>query len=97
MRTRTSRQVCFEPQLKGLPQGHMPCEVWHSLLERCYEAETAYSQVITCSSGLVGVEFDKALQRAEQARAASQVCEKALLQHEQMHDCVRSAALAKAS
>ena len=76
---------------------HMPCEVWHSLLERCYEAETAYSQAITGSSGLIGVEFDKALQWAELAREVSQVCEKALLYHEQMHDCVRRAAFAKAS
>jgi hypothetical protein len=75
----------------------MPCEVWHSLLERCYQAETAYSQVITSSSGLVGVEFDQALQRAEQARVVSQVCEKALLHHEQMHDCMKKSAFAKAS
>jgi len=75
----------------------MPCEVWHSLLERCYEAETAYSQAITSSSGLVGVEFDKALQRAEQAREVSQVCEKALLDHEQMHDCIKKSTFAKAS
>jgi hypothetical protein len=75
----------------------MPCEVWRTLLERCYEAETAYSQSLTNSSGLVGVEFDKALQRAEEAREVSQVCEKALLHHEQMHDCVRKAAVAKAS
>ena len=75
----------------------MPCEVWHSLLERCYEAETAYSQVIASSSGLVGVEFDKALQLAEQAREFSQACEKALLHHEQMHDCMKKSAFAKAS
>jgi hypothetical protein len=75
----------------------MPCEVWHSLLERCYEAETAYSQAITNSSDLVGVELDKALQRAEHAREVSQVCENALLHHERMHHCVRSAAFAKAS
>lgn len=75
----------------------MPCEVWHSLLERCYEAETAYTQTINSSSGLIGVEFDKALQRAEEAREVSQVCEKALVHHEQMHDCVRRSVLAKAS
>ena len=75
----------------------MPCNVWHTLLEYCYDAETAYSQAITNSSGLVGVELDKALERAEQAREVSQVCEEALLHHEQMHDCVRKAALAKAS
>ena len=75
----------------------MPCEVWHSLLERCYEAETAYSQAIASSSGLVGVELDNALQRAEQAREVSQVCEKALLHHERMHDCVKKLAFAKAS
>lgn len=75
----------------------MPCEVWHPLLERCYDAETAYTQALTSSSGLVGVELDKALQRAEQAREASQVCEKALLHHEQVHDCVTRAAFAKAS
>jgi hypothetical protein len=75
----------------------MPCEVWHSLLERCYQAETAYSQAITNSSGLVGVEFDKALERAERAREVSQVCEKALLHHEQMHDCVKKSAFAQAS
>jgi hypothetical protein len=75
----------------------MPCEVWHSLLERCYEAETAYTQSLTHSSGLTGVDLDKALQRAEQAKEVSQVCENALLRHERMHDCVRSAALAKAS
>ena len=75
----------------------MPCEVWHLLLERCYEAETASTQALTGSSGLIGVEFDKALQRAEQAREVSQVCEKALLQHERMHDCVRNLAVVKAS
>ena len=75
----------------------MPCEVWNALLEHCYDAEAAYSQVLTDSCGLVGVEFDKALQRAEQAREVSQVCEKALLHHERMHDCVGRAALAKAS
>ena len=75
----------------------MPCEVWNALLEHCYDAESAYSQAITNSSGLVGVEFDKALQRAEQSREVSQVCEKALPHHEQMHDCVRKAAVAKAS
>ena len=75
----------------------MPCEVWHSLLERCYEAETAYSQSLTHSPGLTGVDLDKALERAEHARAVSQHCEKALLHHEQMHDCVRSAAFARAS
>jgi hypothetical protein len=75
----------------------MPCEVWRTLLEHCYEAETAYTQALTNSSDLVGVELDKALQRAEQAREVSQVCEKALLHHEQMHDCVRRAAFAKAS
>jgi hypothetical protein len=75
----------------------MPCEVWHSLLEHCYEAETAYSQAISSSSGLVGVEFDNALERAEQARKVSQVCENALLQHERMHDCLKKSAFAKAS
>jgi hypothetical protein len=75
----------------------MPCEVWRTLLENCYEAETAYSQAITDSSGLVGVEFDKALQRAEAAREISRSCEKKLLHHEQMHDCVRASAVAKAS
>jgi hypothetical protein len=75
----------------------MPCEVWHSLLERCYEAETAYTQAITSSSGVIGVEFDRALQRAEHAREVSRVCEKALLHHEQIHDCVRRAEFAKAS
>jgi hypothetical protein len=75
----------------------MPCEIWQSLLERCYEAETACSQAITNSSGLAGVDFDRALQRADRAREVSQVCEKALLHHELMHDCVRSAAFAKAS
>ena len=75
----------------------MPCELWRTLLENCYEAETAYSQAITNSSGLVGVEFDKALQRADAAREVSQICEKALLHHEQMHDCVRKSAVAKAS
>jgi hypothetical protein len=66
-------------------------------LEHCYEAETAYSQAITSSSGLIGVEFDNALQRAEQAREVSQVCEKALLHHEQMHGCIKKLAFAKAS
>jgi hypothetical protein len=75
----------------------MPCEVWNALLEHCYEAEMAYSQAIANSSGLVGVDLDKALQRAEDARKVSQVCEKALLHHEQMHDCVRKSAVAKAS
>ena len=75
----------------------MPCEVWNALLEHCYDAETAYSQALTDSSGLVGVELDKALERAEQTREVSQVCEKALLHHEQMHDCVRKFAVAKAS
>jgi hypothetical protein len=75
----------------------MPCESWYALLEHCYEAETAYSQAIANSSGLVGVEFDKALQRADAAREVSQVCEKALLHHEQMHDCVRKSVFAKAS
>jgi len=75
----------------------MPCEVWHSLLERCYEAETAYSQAITSTSGLDGVEFDKALHRAEQAREITQVCERALQQHEQMHDCIKESASAKAN
>ena len=75
----------------------MPCEVWHTLLERCYEAETAYSEAISNSSGLVGVEFDKAFQEAEEAREVSRVCEKALLHHEHLHDCVRRSALAKAS
>jgi len=75
----------------------MPCKIWHILLEHCYEAESAYSQAITNSSGLVGVELDKALQQAEQAREVSQVCEKALQHHDQMHDCIRRAAFAKAS
>jgi hypothetical protein len=75
----------------------MPCEVWHSLLERCYEAETAYTQTLTYSFGLTGVELDRALERAEQVRGVSQVCEKALLQHEQIHDCLRRSVIAKAS
>jgi hypothetical protein len=75
----------------------MPCEVWHSLLERCYEAETAYSQSLTHSSGLTGVDLDKALQRAEEAKDFSHACENALLHHERIHDCVRSAPFAKAS
>jgi len=75
----------------------VPCEVWNALLEHCYEAETAYSQALTDSCGLVGVEFDNALQRAEEARQVSQVCEKILLHHEQMHDCVRRSVVAKAS
>jgi len=75
----------------------MPCEVWRTLLENCYEAETANSQAIANSSGLVGVEFDDALQRAEAARETSRTCEKKLLHHEQMHDCVRGSAVAKAS
>jgi hypothetical protein len=75
----------------------MPCEVWYSLLERCYEAETAYSQSLNYSFGLTGVELDQALEREEKARAVSQVCEKALLQHEQMHDCMKKSAFAKAS
>ena len=28
----------------------MPCEVWRTLLEHCYEAETAYTQALTNSS-----------------------------------------------
>ena len=75
----------------------MPCEIWHSLLEHCYEAETAYSQALTDSCGLGGAELDIALQRAERTREVSQVCERALLRHEQMHDCVRKSAVAKAS
>jgi hypothetical protein len=75
----------------------MPCEVWHSLLERCYQAETAYSQAISSSSGLIGAELDTALQRAEQAREVSQVCEIALLHHEKMHDCIKRSAFAQAS
>jgi hypothetical protein len=75
----------------------MPCEVWHSLLERCYQAETAYSQAITGSSGLMGAELDMALQRAEQAREVSQICENALLHHEKMHDCIRKSVFAQAS
>ena len=75
----------------------MPCEVWNALLEQCYDAETAYLQAIADSSGLVAVEFDKGRQRAEEARNVSQVCEKALLHHEQMHGCMRKSAVAKAS
>ena len=75
----------------------MPCEIWHTLLERCYEAETAYSQALTNSSGLLGVEFEQAVQRIEQARNLSQAYEKALLHHEHMHDCVKRAVVAKAS
>jgi hypothetical protein len=75
----------------------MPCEIWNALLEHCYEAEAAYSQAIAESSGLIGPEFDKALQRAEDARKVSHVCEWALLHHEQVHDCVRKSAVAKAS
>jgi hypothetical protein len=67
----------------------MPCELWHTLLERCYEAETAYTLALTNSFGLVGMEFDQALQQAEEARKASRICEKALVRHEHMHDCVR--------
>jgi len=75
----------------------MPCEVWRTLLEHCYEAETAYAQALTDSFDFVGMEFDEALQRANEAREVSQVCEKALLHHEQVHDCVRQSAVAKAS
>lgn len=75
----------------------MPCEVWRTLLEHCYEAETAYTLALTNSFGLVGMDFDQALQQAEEARKTSQVCEKALVRHEQMHDCVRVSAVAKAS
>ena len=75
----------------------MPCKVWRTLLEHCYEAETAYSHALGNSGGLVGLEFDQALQRAEVAREVSQVCQNALLHHEQMHDCVRKSAAAKAS
>ena len=62
----------------------MPCEEWYTLLEHCYEAETACSQAITNPSGLVGTEFDDALQQADEARKVSQVAEKALLRHEHM-------------
>lgn len=75
----------------------MPCEVWRTLLERCYEAEMNYFQAVAFSCGLVGLEFDQALQRAEVAGEVSQMCETALLHHEQMHDCVRKSAVAKAS
>jgi hypothetical protein len=75
----------------------MPCEVWRTLLEHCYQAETAYGEALTNSCDLVGVQFDKALQRAEEAREVGQVCEKALLHHERTHDCVRKSAAAKAS
>jgi hypothetical protein len=67
------------------------------LLEHCYEAETAYTQALTDSCGLVGAEFDQALQRAEEAKNASHACERVLLRHEHMHDCVRMSAAAKAS
>jgi hypothetical protein len=75
----------------------MPCEVWRTLLDNRYEAETAYTQALANSSGQVGLEFDQALQRAEEARKVSQACENALLHHEQMHDCVRKSAAAEAS
>jgi hypothetical protein len=74
----------------------MPCEEWRTLLEDCYEAETTYTQALANSCGLVGPELDQALQRADVAREVSQVCEKALLHHEEMHDCVRRSAAAKA-
>ncbi len=75
----------------------MPCEVWHTLLEHCYAAEIAYARVLTDSSGLAGAELEQAFQRAEEAKNASRASEKALLRHEQMHDCVRMSAVAKAS
>ena len=47
----------------------MPCKVWRwrTLLEHCCDAETAYAQALSNSGGLVGLEFDQALQRAEEA------------------------------
>jgi hypothetical protein len=75
----------------------MPCDVWRTLLEHCYETEMAHIQALADSSGLLGVEFDLAVQRAEEARNASHASERALLRHEQMHDCMRNSAAAKAS
>ena len=75
----------------------MPCEVWKALLDRCYEAEAAYSRVLISSNNLVGVELDKVLQSAEEAREVMRACELSLAHHEQMHDCFRGKAVAKAS
>ena len=75
----------------------MPCEVWRTLLEECYEAETAYTLYLAKSCGLVGAGFDQAIQRAEEARRTSQVCEKALLRQEHMHDCISKSEWAKPS
>jgi hypothetical protein len=74
----------------------MPCETWRMLLEKCYQAESAYAQILADSNGLVGVAFEDAMRLAEEARKASVESETALQRHERMHGCMNSSA-AKAS
>jgi len=73
----------------------MPCAVWSALLDRCYEAEAAYSLILINSNDLAGAELDKALQSAEEARCVIQVCEQSLVHHKETHDCFSRGAVAK--
>jgi hypothetical protein len=66
----------------------MPCDEWRILMEQFYKAEKAYHEAVNCTSGLEGVQFDRACQRAEEARMTRRYSEKVLEDHERAHNCL---------
>jgi hypothetical protein len=73
----------------------MACEEWRKLMQQCYNAEKAYNQAVNDASNLDGAEFDRAQQRAEEARKACLEFENALRDHELVHGCLKASAALK--
>ena len=75
----------------------MKCDEWRKLLERCYEAEKAHQEAVEDLNAADWLVLDQATVRVEALSRIRQECERALIRHEQMHNCWRTkAAAAKA-
>jgi hypothetical protein len=76
----------------------MKCDEWRKLLERCYEAEKAHQDAVEDMNAADWTDLGQATARVETLSRVRQDCERALIRHEQTHNCWRrKTSVAKAS
>ena len=76
----------------------MKCDEWRNLFERCFDAEKAHQEAVEDRNAADGMDLDEAVARLEALSRMRHECERALIRHEQMHNCWRmKARAAKAS
>jgi hypothetical protein len=75
----------------------MKCDEWRNLLVRCFDAEKAHQEAVEDRNAADGMDLGEAAALLEALFRARQECERALMRHEQTHNCWRMKATAAKS